>query len=404
MANGILVAALVVDVRRAPRADSLDVRRSAPTVMTIGREAPVSLLLRNPTGRRLTVTLRDAAPPSGARRPKVHRDQVPARTTTRLDGRITPERRGSLALGPLTVRTAGPLGLGGRQSTLGLVDMVKVYPSLPGRSAVELRVERARLLQSGQRSSRYRGGGTDFDSLRDYHHDDEFRRINWVATARAAKPITNVYREERNQQVVLMLDASRAMAGTVAGVSRFEHALDAAMAVAELAARVGDHVGMITFSSRVHAMLAPRGGRAQPGRILEALFDGRPTLDAADYRGAFGRVLSHHRRRSLLVLFTEVTEESAMESLFAALPVLLRRHLLVLGAVVDPALVALRAAAPESFEETYLAAAAAEALSARDRASARLRAMGVMVEDREPGLLAGGVADRYLQIKSAGRL
>lgn len=404
VSNGLLLALFAFDVWRAPHPKRLGIERSAPSVVTLGQEAPVAMRLSNPLGRPLAIVLRDATPPSGAREPRLHRERIPRRTVGTLEARIAPGRRGSLQVGPVTVRAAGPLGLGGRQATLPLVDRVKVYPALPGRAEVELRVERARLLQSGQRSSRFRGGGTEFDSLREYHADDEFRRINWSATARSNKPITNLYREERNQQIVLLLDASRAMAGTVAGVSRFEHALDAAMALAEIATRVGDHVGVLAFAARVDAMLAPRGGRGQPRRILETMFDREPSLDAPDYRGAFGTLLARYRRRSLLVLFTELTEESAMESLFAALPVLLPRHLLVVGAVVDPEIVGLRGAAPTSFEEAYLAAAAAEALSARDRASSRLRAMGVMVDDREPGRLAGAMADRYLQIKSAGRL
>ena len=280
----------------------------------------------------------------------------------------------------------------------------KVYPALPGRSEVELRLERARLLQGGRRSSRLRGGGTDFDSLRDYHPDDEFRRINWNATARAAKPITNLYREERDQQIVLLLDAGRTMAGTVAGLSRFEHALDAAIALAELAARSGDHVGVMAFASRVEAMLSPRGGRDQPRRALDLLFDQQPSLDPTDYRGAFATLLSRHRRRSLLVLFTELTEESVMQPLFDALPVLLPRHLLMIGSIVDPEVLALRSALPGSYEDAYLAAAAAQSFSARNHASAHLRSLGVSVEDREPGRLAGALADRYLQIKDAARL
>src|SRR2546426_226410 len=132
----------------------------------------------------------------------------------------------------------------GRQRTVPLVAELKCYPALPGRRQVELRLHRARTLQSGKRSSVVRGGAGEFDSVRDYHPDDEFRRINWRATARATRPISNTYREERNQQVLLLVDASRSMAGAVEGVPRFEHTLDAGIALAELAGRIGDHLGL----------------------------------------------------------------------------------------------------------------------------------------------------------------
>jgi uncharacterized protein (DUF58 family) len=402
-ANVLLFGLLVFDISQAPNPSALRIERRAPPVLTMHEAGRVTLRIQNPGHRSLRVAIRDATPRSGARTPVVHRNRIGG-TGGVLEAQIVPGRRGRLELGPVSVRVSGPIGLGGRQATLSIVDIVRVYPAIPGRSEVELRLERARMLQGGQRSSRLRGGGTDFDSLRDYHPDDEFRRINWTATARAAKPITNLYREDRDQQIVLLLDAGRTMAGTVAGVSRFEHALDAAVALTELATRTGDHVGVMAFASRVEAMLSPRGGRDQPRRALELLFDLEPSLDTTDYRGAFGTLLSRHRRRSLLVLFTDLTERSVMQPLFDALPVLLPRHLLMIGSIVDPEVLALRSAAPGSYEDAYMAAAAAQSLSARNRASAHLRSRGVVVEDREPGRLTGALADRYLQIKSAGRL
>ncbi|HVH53838.1 MAG TPA: DUF58 domain-containing protein [Actinomycetota bacterium] len=403
-ANVVVLALLVFDVSRAPNPRTLRPARAAPRIVTIEHEAEIEVQLHNPLARPLLVAVRDATPPSARREPRFHRATLASRSALTLGARIAPSRRGVVQVGPVTVRTVGPFRLGGRQATLPLLDRVKVYPALPGRAEVELRIERARLLQSGERSSMFRGGGTEFDALRDYHPDDEFRRINWTATARAAKPITNVYREERNQRVMVLLDASRTMAGSIEGVSRFEHAIDAAVAVAELAARVGDQVGMIAFGSQVAGILGPRGGRAQPRRIVDLLFDLQPSLDAPDYRGAFGVLLSRYRRRSFLVLFTELAEETTMESLFAAIPVLLPHHLLMVASVVDPEVLALRDEAPGSYDSAYLGAAAAASLDARDRTARRLRAMGVMVEDREPTRLAGAVADGYLRVKSAGRL
>jgi uncharacterized protein (DUF58 family) len=350
------------------------------------------------------VARRDAAPPSLGREPARERATIPAGGWHTFRAVLSPARRGYATLGPVTVRTAGPLHLAGRQGSLPAPARIKVYPPLPGRAHVVQRIRHARELQAGSRSSAFRGGGNEFDSLRDYHPDDEFRRINWSATARAGVPITNVYREERDQQIILLLDAGRTMAGTVAGTSRFELAIDAGFALAELAADVGDRVGMVAFDGRVRRMIGPSGGREQPRRILDLLFDLEPTLDAPDYRIAFATTLARHRRRAMLVLLTELIDERAMDPLFAAIPALVGRHLVVVAAVQDPAVVRLARLEPADAEGAYRKAAAAESLRARERAAARLRAMGVHVEDRLPGELAAGVADRYLAIKSAGRL
>ena len=403
-ANAALLVALAVDVAVAPGPDRLQASREMPDVVSLDRPAGGLLRLHNPTSRRLRVAAHDAAPASLGLHPRRQGAVLRAGEWATLDEEIVPARRGRATVGPLTLRTGGPLGLAGRQRTLPVVGHIKCYPALPGRRQVELRLDRARMLQSGERSSVLRGGAGEFDALREYHPDDEFRRINWRATARSTKTISNTYREERNQHVLLAVDASRMMAGTVAGVPRFEHTLDAGIAVAELAGRVGDHVGMAAFAGDVLANLAPRAGRTQARRILELLFDLEPSLDAPDYRRAFAVILSRHRRRALLVLLTELTDQAAMESLFAALPMLLSRHLVLIGAVLDPGLEAEATMIPATSEEAYRKAAAAGALAARADTATRLTAMGATVIDRPPQALAGALADQYLTIKSRGLL
>jgi len=403
---GLVVVAVLVamDVARAPRLRSLRPSRTAPDVMRVGLRAAIELRLHNPLRRPLRLAVRDASAPSLRRTPPRHELRLDGGAWATLESEVGPTRRGLTRLGPLTVRMAGPLGLAGRQETLPLDATVKVYPTLPARAEVRSRLDRARTLQVGERSSAVRGGGTEFDSLREYHPDDEFRRINWRATARRTKPMTNLFREERNQQVLLLLDAGRTMAGTVAGSARFEHGLDALFAVAELASRGGDHVGSLAFGGRPLAMVPPRGGPGQPRRILDSLFDVEPELGATDYVGAFSTVLARYRRRSLLVVITELTSDAVAEPLYDALPALLRRHLVVVGSVRDPELEALAALSPSGSEGAYEKAAAAGALIERERAAGRLLRMGVPVEDRPPGRLAGALADRYLRIKALGRL
>jgi len=400
----IVVAIAVVDVLSAPAATQLAVAREVPDVLSVGRTDAIGLVCHNPTGRSIHVVLRDATLPSLRREPARHDLVLGPGAWARAPATLTPSRRGVAVIGPVTVRTAGRFRLAGRQSTLPILSKVKVYPALPGRAEVELRMRRARLLQSGERSSAIRGGGTEFDSLRDYHPDDEFRRINWAATARAGKPISNTYREERNQQVLLLLDAGRLMATTIDGISRFEYGLDAAMAVAELGARIGDHVGAVAFSHRMLGMIGPRGGHAQSRRILDVLYATSPTLEAPNYPMAFATLLARYRRRSFLVLLTELTDEAALDPLFGALPVLLLRHLVLVGSIRDPATEALTTSIPSTSEEAFAKAAAAGALAARERSAERLRVMGVDVVDRAPHELAGAVADRYLRAKAAGRL
>jgi uncharacterized protein (DUF58 family) len=402
--NAVLAVLVVVDVRSAPPPSALRIHRDVPAVSSSTRTEVARVEVFNPLTRALEVGLRDAAPPSLGRSPRTHRVVVRPASRATVEAVLRPSRRGVAHLGPITVRTSGSLRLAGKQRALALTDRIKVYPPLPGRAHVAQRIERARALQIGTRSSAFRGGGNEFDSLRDYHPDDEFRRMDWRATARAGKPITKVYREERDQQLILLVDAGRSMASTLGDTSRFELAIDAGFTLAELATYVGDRVGMVAFGSRIERMIGPRSGREQPRRILDLLFDVEPTLDAPDYLRAFATVLGRYRRRALLVLFTELTDERAMVPLLEALPALRARHLVVVAAAQDPQVARLARRIPPDAAAAYSKAAAAESLAARDRTAARLRGMGIGVEDRPPTELAAAVADRYLAIKSAGRL
>jgi uncharacterized protein (DUF58 family) len=403
-ASGLVVLLALADVVLAPPANALLARRRVANVLRMDHPADVVLDVHNPTDRPLAVELHDSTPPSMGRDPLRHRTRIEPRGWVQLPAVVRPARRGRASIGPLTIRTAGPLGLAGRQSPIPLVDDVKVYPALRGRAEVELRFRRAQLLQSGLRSTAYRGGSDEFDSLREYRSDDEFRRINWKATARSPRPIANEFREEHNQQVVMLLDASRATAAQVAGVSRLEHSLDAAIVVADLAARVGDHVGALAFGRDVRAFVEPRGGPSQPPRILQLLFDLEAGLSAPNYPRAFATLLARHRRRSWLVLFTDLSEETVLEPLLRAIPVLLSRHLLVVASVRDPEVEALATSVPWTSEDAYDRASAAGFVTWRDRAAARMRGLGATVIDAQPGALAAAVADEYLQVKSRGRL
>jgi uncharacterized protein (DUF58 family) len=152
------------------------------------------------------------------------------------------------------------------------------------------------------------------------------------------------------------------------------------------------------------ASIAPSGGRAQPRRILDALFALSPTLDAPNYTQAFSSTLARHRRRALLVVFTELAGEAALDPLFRAIPALLSRHLVIVASVADPDVEAAADAPAQNEELVYAKAAAAGAVASRERAGARLRRLGASVVDEPPGRLAGRVADEYLRIKAFGRL
>ncbi len=228
--------------------------------------------------------------------------------------------------------------------------------------------------------------------------------MDWAATARANKPIVRTYRAERNQTVLLLLDAGRTMAGLVAGVPRLEHAMDAVMMLTAVATRLGDRAGMVAFDSEVRAMVGAGHARDQLSRVTEAMYSLEPKLVESDYRGAFAATLSRFRRRTMLVVLTELAEQAVTQSLVPALPLIARDHLMVVASVTDPQVSQWATSSPLEPGAAYRKAAATAALDDRRRTVARLRGLGAVVVDAPPGRLAPDLADAYLKVKATGRL
>jgi uncharacterized protein (DUF58 family) len=357
-------------------------------------------------GRRSSrVTVTDALWPSlGAARRTV---SARLRPGARLRARTTlvPTRRGRFPLNDVTVRVEGPLHLVSRQATRGVPGGVRVMPGYPSRDEVQRRVRMPRVMEVGLRSIRVSGGGTEFDQLRDFRPDDEFRRIDWPATVRLGRPIVKQYRAERNQSVVLLLDNGRVMAGTVGGVPRVEHAMDAVLAVVQTATKMGDRVGMVAFDRQVRSILVPTNGKGQVGRAAEAMYLLEPDYAESAYQVAFSHAVARFRRRSLFIVLTDLVEAAVEQALLPALPIITRRHLVVVGAVQDPMVRDWAAGGRHEWpSEAYREAAAVNALAQRARSVARLRAAGAIVVDAAPGRLAVDLVDTYLELKASGRL
>jgi len=406
--DGLLLAVALADWRLATLPMELEVERELPGIVPLGGEDRVVWRVANRrgrhAGRRVHAALADELAPSLAATTRRARLTVPAHGRAAAATAIRPTRRGRFTPTELTMRVEGPLGLAARQGRRSLPGTLRVYPPFKSRDEAELRIDKARILEIGLRSAQGRGGGTEFDSLREYGTDDEFRRIDWAATARAGKAIVRTYRAERNQTVLLLLDAGRTMAGRVEGVPRLDHAMDAVMMLTAVATRLGDRAGLVAFDSEVRAAVNPGHARDQLSRVTEAMYRLEPKLVESDYRGAFAETLVRFRRRAMLVVLTELAEQAVAETLLPALPLIARNHLVLVASVTDPEVETWARSTPAEAGAAYRKAAATASLEARRRTVARLRGLGAVVVDARPGRLAPELADAYLRVKATGRL
>lgn len=400
----LAIGALLTDTVRTIAPHRVAVARELPAIVPLDGTAELTWRIRNPDARPLRVDLADELVPSlnaTSRRVSI---VIPAVATAATSVSLHPSRRGAFTPTSLTVRVTGPWRLATRQARRDLPGRLEVHPSFRSRREAELRISRRRVLEVGIRSAQGRGGGTEFDRLRDYVPGDEVRRVDWSATARTGRPVVRTYRAERNQQVLMLLDTGRTMAGVIAGVPRLDHAMDAAMALTTVATHLGDRVGLLSYDAEVRGLTPPGRGRDQLRVMTGAMYALEPRLVEADHATAFRTALARYRRRVLLVLFTELADEAVTESLVPALPLVRRDHELIIVSSRDPEVERLERHEPRTAGDAYTAAAAAAAGLRRDHTVQMLRRLGVRVVDEPPGRVAGALADAYLELKATGRL
>ena len=383
-----LAGAAVADALRARRLPSLE--QNISSIMSRGVPADLRLVVesRSPGQFRL----RQPAPPDLA--------IAPAEDDAGLVAQVVPARRGRHVLPAPAVRAKGPLGLGCYYGRFAGDREILVYPDMPAAWRLALSVRKSRYRDSGDRRRGPLGLGTEFESIRDYLPDDDIRQVNWRATARLGRPMSNQYRIEQDRDVICLIDVGRLMTAPLEGRTRLDAAVDAATAVALVADEVGDRCGAIAFDGRVQRNITPRrkGGRA----VVQAIFDLEPTGEDSDYELAFRQVSG--MKRAFVLVFTDLLEEAAARPLIEAVPVLARRHAVAVASAADSDLARLTTRPPLTPSDVYRSAAAIDVLNARARVGSSLVAMGAEVLESPVDKLAASCVDAYLRAKGRARL
>ncbi|MFZ0042945.1 MAG: DUF58 domain-containing protein [Solirubrobacteraceae bacterium] len=383
-----LVVCMAVDawsVRQVPvvsRSLAPVLSRGVPVELRIGTQVPAARTLR----------IRQPAPPELV--------LAPAEGDEELDGQLVARVRGRHVLPALGTRAEGRLGLGAWYHRAGGELETRVYPDLVSARRLALAAREGRLLDPSRRARGPIGLGTEFESVREWAPDDDVRHVNWPATQRMARPMTNQYRLEQARDVVFLIDTGRLMATPLGDRTRLDAALDAVAAVALAADELGDHCGAVAFDSGIRAQLRPRrwGGRD----IVQSLFDLQPRAVDSDYEQAFRRVAGG--KRALVLVCSDLFDEAAARAMIEAAPVLARRHAMVIATVTDPDIDRLVTAEPTAPADVYAAAAALDLLDSRARAAARLRHAGAQVVEAFPDALAAACVRAYLTAKATSRL
>ncbi len=398
-----VLALLLADWRLTPSRGAWELARSHDDRLSLATQNSIRISVRlRQGGRPYPVWLRDEPPPTFgmAEAERILTSTVTPGQVEHLVYTVRPPRRGDYRFGNLHLRWRSLLGLSQRQATFAAAEPVKVYPNLVDVKKYDLLLRKNRLWELGLRNTRIFGSGTEFERLRDYLPDDEYRRINWKATARRGKPISVEYETERSQNIMALLDVGRMMRSPVGDVAKLDYAINAVLLLAYVTAQKGDKLGLLAFSDKVQTWLAPRGGKGQFHRMLEQLYavEGQPV--EPDYQVAFGYLAAKQSKRSLVLVFTDLTGSLSTETLVAQMSRLRGRHLPLLVTVRDPTVQRLAQQVITDSSSLYQRMVAEQLLDERRLTLERLQRQGVLTLDVAADELSMAVINRYLDLKA----
>jgi uncharacterized protein (DUF58 family) len=398
------VGVFALDWRLAGSSDRFEVRREHDTKLSLGADNPVHLSVRNRSRRPVDFSLRDEAPDAFEIERHIQQGSVSALGFWEGTYHVRPLRRGDYTFGDLSLRWHGPLRFVIRQGKIEAEQPVKVYPNLLDVRRYDLLLKQNRLQELGLRHARLFGEGTEFERLREYLPDDEYRRIDWKATARRHRPVTVEYQTERSQNVMAVLDIGRMMQSPVAHIAKLDYVVNAVLLLAYVATGKGDKVGLMTFADDVYQFVGPRQGRGQFYQMLERLYAVEAQPVEPDFRQALNYLALKQRKRALIVIFTDLSGGVSMQSLVSHVSVLARRSLPLVVTISDPDIHAAARRRPDDSLSVYQRAAAAQLLDERRVALESLERQGVLTLDVPANQLSIAVINRYLELKARTRL
>ncbi|HKC49222.1 MAG TPA: DUF58 domain-containing protein [Myxococcota bacterium] len=398
---GLALAALG-DALALQRAGPLEATRDVRSALSVGVVERVTLSVVNRGGRPVRLRVFDHHP-AGFEAKGVPRDaELAAHERASFAYELRALGRGKHRFGKIELVSRSPLGLWRRSILAGADQELRVFPNFRAVSRYELLAAANRSGELGVRRRPRRGEGLEFHQLREYRVGDSLRQIDWKATARLHRAVSREYEEERDQQIVFLLDCGRKMHARDAELSHFDHALDAVLLLAHVALRQGDAVGLSTFSGE-RRFLAARKGTQQLRRVLNAVYDLESSTRASDYLEAAEALAGALHKRALVVVVSNLRDEDH-EELLAAARLLGRRHLVLVASMKERALAKALDAPVRDLDSALTNAATHQYVLARRRAHERLRKAGVLALDAEPHQLAIALVNGYLDVKRSGML
>ncbi|AWM93937.1 DUF58 domain-containing protein [Pseudomonas sp. 31-12] len=396
-----LLALAVLDAVRLKRLPSPRLQRQMPGSLALGRWSEVRLEVEHDFAHSLNIQIFDHVPDGLSFEHLPLSAELQPGQQSQIGYRLRPLKRGHFTFEHCEINLPSPMALWSDKRLLNVIDSTRVYPDFARLYGGELLAVDNWLSQLGVRQRQRRGLGLEFHQLREFREGDSLRQIDWKATARQRTPIAREYQDERDQQIIFMLDCGRRMRSQDGELAHFDHALNACLLLSYIALRQGDAVGLSTFACDRPHYLAPVKGTGQLNVLLNTVYDLDSTQRPADYQAAATQLLARQKRRALVVLVTNLRDEDD-EELLTAVKRLSKLHRVLVASLREDLLDNLRHAPVQTLPEALTYCGTVDYLNDRAQLHERLKAHGVLVVDARPQELGAELVTRYLGWKKAG--
>ena len=399
----VLLAILLVDGLLLFRVQKgIYARRICPDKLSNGDENELQIYLENYYNFRIHLSVIDELPPQFQKR-DLHFDlTIKGRATKILNYHVRPVKRGEYVFGAVNVFVSSDLGLISRRFKFSQDKMVPVYPSFIQMMKYELLAISNHLKEFGIKKIRRIGHSMEFEHIKEYVVGDDYRTVNWKATARRGTLMVNNYQDEKSQQVFCLIDKGRVMKMPFEGMTLLDYAINASLAMANIAIKKDDKAGLITFQHKINAIVPASKRGAQMYHIMETLYNQKTGYQESDYSVLYNTVKYKITHRSLLILFTNFETVSSMERQMPYLKKLAREHLLVVIFFENTTLTSLTGIRPGNIEEVYKKTIAEKFVFDKKLIVKELKAHGIQTVLTAPENLTVNTINKYLELKARG--
>lgn len=398
----IVIVVLLIDAALVYRAHAIMVKRDVSSSLPLGVDRWVKLRVHNEGNRNLALKIFDHYPIDIQATGLPVNINLAASSHADLSYKIHAVKRGKMDFIVTQIHLLSPLGFWHRNINLPVHSEVHVYPNFAAVSHYALMATDNKLSQMGIVKKRRRGEGQDFRQLREYRTGDAPRQIDWKASSRMRKIISREYQDERDQEVIFLLDCGHRMQAKDNELSHFDHTLNAILLLSYVALKQGDAVGLSTFSGESR-WTPPRKGQHVIQQILNTVYDLQPTSESPDYSQMATELMVRHKKRALIILVTNLRDEDT-DDLLPALKLLQKRHLVLLVSMREEAIDDVLEQPVNDYKQALLNTATHQYLQHRKQTFEKINNAKSITLDVAPSDLSVGLINHYLDIKGSGLL